>query len=175
MASPTTVLSLKVGRFWDNYKDTGLPNVTPVNYSTTTSGASFLNDIPVALRGATGFNNTPRIQQSFFDIATRTYIQGDVAKNFNFLGTHDFKAGVGVQKIVNSVLTGYPTGGYINVFWDRAFNSLVAGTPRNARGPYGYYEYHQFGTGGGTGANLGNFFRGQRRSLALRQQHLDLP
>lgn len=158
MASPTTVLSLKVGRFWDNYKDTGLPNVTPVNYSTTTSGASFLNDIPVALRGATGFNNTPRIQQSFFDIATRTYIQGDVAKNFNFLGTHDFKAGVGVQKIVNSVLTGYPTGGYINVFWDRAFNSLVAGTPRNARGPYGYYEYHQFGTGGGTGANLGNFY-----------------
>lgn len=157
-ATPTTVLALKVGRFWDNYKDTGLPDVTPINYSTTTSGASFLNDIPANLRGATGFNNTPRIQQSFFDIASRTYIQGDFGKFFNFYGTHDFKAGVGTQKIVNKVLTGYPTGGYINIFWDRAFNSLVPGTPRNARGTYGYYEYHEFGTAGGTGANLGNFY-----------------
>jgi hypothetical protein len=157
-ATPTTLLSLKAGRFWDNYKDTGLPDVTPVNYSTTTSGTSFLNDIPVALRGATSFNNVPRIQQSFYDIATRTYIQGDFGQFFNFLGTHDFKGGIGTQKIVNRVLTGYPTGGYINVFWDRAFNSLVPGTPRNARGPYGYYEYHQFGTAGTTGANLGNFY-----------------
>ncbi|MCU1329646.1 MAG: hypothetical protein JWN34_5016 [Bryobacterales bacterium] len=157
-ATPTTLLSLKAGRFWDNYKDTGLPDVTPINYSTTTSGTSFLNDIPVSLRGATSFNNVPRIQQSFYDVATRTYVQGDFAQFFNFLGTHDFKGGIGTQKIVNRVLTGYPTGGYINIFWDRAFNSLVPGTPRNARGPYGYYEYHQFGTAGTTGANLGNFY-----------------
>jgi len=158
MATPTTVVSLKAGRFWDNYKDTGLPSITPINYSTTTSGTSFLNDIPAVLRGATGFNNTPRIQQSFYDVATRTYIQADIGKFFNLFGSHDLKAGVGTQKIVNRVLTGYPTGGYINVFWDRAFNSLVPGTPRNARGPYGYYEYHEFGTGGTTGANLGNFY-----------------
>ncbi len=158
MATPTTLFSVKAGRFWDNYKDTGLPFITPVNYSTTTNGTSFLSEIPANLRGATGFNNTPRLPQSSYDIATRTYIQGDFGKFFNLLGSHDFKAGVGTQKIVNRVLTGYPTGGYINVFWDRAFNSLVPATPRNARGPYGYYEYHEIGTGGTTGANLGSFY-----------------
>ncbi|MFN0106919.1 MAG: carboxypeptidase regulatory-like domain-containing protein [Bryobacteraceae bacterium] len=155
MATPTTLFSLKAGRFWDNYKDTGLPNVTPVNYSTPATASL---DIPAALRGAAGTNNTPRIIQSFYDIATRTYIQGDFGKFFNFGGSHDLKLGIGTQKIVNRVLTGYPTGGYINVFWDRPFNSLVPGTPRNARGTYGYYEYHEFGTGGTTGANLGNMY-----------------
>jgi hypothetical protein len=158
MATPTTLLSLKAGRFWDNYKDTGLPTVTPVNYSTTATGLSFTNQIPAALVGGTGFNNTPRILQSFYDIAARTYIQADFSKFFRALGTHDLKIGTGSQKIVNRVLTGYPTGGYINIFWDRAFNSLVPGTPRNARGTYGYYEYHEFGTGGTTGANLGNVY-----------------
>ena len=33
---------------------------------------------------------------------------------------------------MNRVLTGYPTGGYINIFWDRAFNSLVPSAPRNS-------------------------------------------
>lgn len=156
MATPTTLFAVKAGRFWDNYKDTGLPDVTPVNYSTSASALPFT--IPAELRQATGFNNTPRLSQSFYDIATRTYIQGDFGKYFNFGGSHDLKLGTGVQKIVNRVLTGYPTGGYINVFWDRAFNSLVPGTPRNARGTYGYYEYHEFGTGGTTGANLGNIY-----------------
>ncbi|MCC6538141.1 MAG: TonB-dependent receptor [Bryobacterales bacterium] len=156
MATPTTLFSIKAGRFWDNYKDTGLPNVTPVAYSTSASALPF--EIPSALRQPTGFNNTPRIQQSFYDIATRTYVQGDFSKYFKAAGTHDLKLGIGTQKIVNRVLTGYPTGGYVNVFWDRAFNSLVPGTPRNARGTYGYYEYHEFGTGGTTGANLGNMY-----------------
>ena len=156
MATPTTLFAIKAGRFWDNYKDNGLPNVTPVNYNTPASALPF--EIPVALRGPTGTNNTPRIQQSFFDTATRTYVQGDFGKFFNFGGSHDLKLGIGVQKIVNRVLTGYPTGGFINVFWDRAFNSSVPGTPRNQRGPFGYYEYHEIGTGGSTGANLGNMY-----------------
>jgi hypothetical protein len=156
MATPTTLFSIKAGRFWDNYKDTGLPNITPVNYSTSATALPF--EIPAALRLPTNSNNTPRILQSFYDIAARTYVQGDFSKYLRAAGTHDLKLGIGTQKIVNRVLTGYPTGGYINVFWDRAFNSLVPGTPRNARGTYGYYEYHEFGTGGTTGANLGNMY-----------------
>jgi hypothetical protein len=156
MATPTTLFSIKAGRFWDNYKDTGLPNVTPVNYSTSASALPF--EIPANLRQPTGFNNTPRILQSFYDIGTRTYVQGDFSKFLRAVGSHDLKLGIGTQKIVNRVLTGYPTGGYINVFWDRAFNSLVPGTPRNQRGTYGYYEYHEFGTGGTTGANLSNMY-----------------
>lgn len=156
MATPTTLFSIKAGRFWDNYKDTGLPNVTPVAYSTSATALPF--EIPSSLRQPTGFNNTPRILQSFYDIGTRTYVQGDFSKFLRAAGSHDLKLGTGTQKIVNRVLTGYPTGGYINVFWDRAFNSLVPGTPRNQRGTYGYYEYHEFGTGGTTGANLSNIY-----------------
>jgi hypothetical protein len=156
MATPTTLFSIKAGRFWDNYKDVGLPNITPVAYSTSASALPF--EIPVALRQPTNFNNTPRIQQSFYDIATRTYIQGDFSKFLRAAGSHDLKLGIGTQKIVNSVLTGYPTGGYINVFWDRAFNSTIASAPRNQRGTYGYYEYNEIGTGGSTGANLSNMY-----------------
>ena len=156
VATPTMLLSMRAGRFWDNYKDSGLPEITPVNFSTSATALPF--DIPTNLRQPINFNNTPRILKSFYDIATRTYIQGDFSKFVKFIGTHDFKAGYGTQKIVNKVLTGYPTGGYINVFWDRPFNSSVPGGPKNARGTYGYYEFHQFGTGGGTGANLNDVY-----------------
>ena len=156
VATPTTLLSIKGGRYWDNYKDTGLPEFTPVTYSVPGTGLPF--SVPAALQGGTGFTNTPRVLKSSYDVATRTYVQGDVSKLVQFAGTHDFKAGVGTQKIVNHVLTEYPTGGYINIFWNRAFNSSVPGGPRNARGQYGYYEYHESGTGGTTGANLGNFY-----------------
>jgi len=154
--TPTTLFSIKAGRFWDNFRDTGLPNVTPVSYQTSATTLPF--PIPAELRLPQNTNNVPRIQQSFYDIATRTYVQADVAKFLRFAGTHDFKAGAGQQKIVNRVLTGYPTGGYISVVWDRAFNSLVPGTPRNQRGPYGYYEYHEAGTSGSTGGNLANIY-----------------
>ncbi|HEU0121755.1 MAG TPA: TonB-dependent receptor [Bryobacteraceae bacterium] len=156
MINPTTLLAVKGGRFWDNYKDTGLPSITPVTYQTSATALPF--EIPAELRLPQNAYNTPRIQQSFFDIATRTYIQADFGKFLKLFGTHDLKIGTGTQKIVNSVLTGYPTGGYINIFWDRTFSSLVPGVPASQRGTYGYYEYHQIGTEGSTGANLGNVY-----------------
>ncbi|MBL8211923.1 MAG: TonB-dependent receptor [Bryobacterales bacterium] len=159
IATPTTLLSLKTGRFWDNYRDFGLPNITPVAYSTSaTALPATLPAIPAALRQPIGFNNTPRVQVYNYDIATRTYVQGDASKLVNLAGTHDLKFGIGTQKIVNKVFSGYPTGGYINVFWDRAFTSSVPGGPRNARGTYGYYEYHEIGTQGSTGAHLSNIY-----------------
>ncbi len=156
VATPTMLLSVKGGRFWDNYRDFGLPNITPVTYSTPGTGLPFA--IPTELQQPTGFGNTPRVSVRNYDIATRTYVQGDISKLVNAGGSHDLKFGIGTQKIVNKVFTGYPTGGYINIFWNRAFNSSVPGGPRNARGTYGYYEYHEFGTQGSTGAHLSNIY-----------------
>lgn len=156
MITPTTLLAVKAGRFWDNYKDTGLPSITPITFQTSATNLPF--EIPAALRQPTGAYNTPRISQSYYDIAARTYIQADFGKFFNLLGAHDLKIGAGSQKIVNRVLTGYPTGGYINIYWDRTFSSLVPGVPANQRGAYGYYEFNESGTGGTTGANLGNMY-----------------
>jgi hypothetical protein len=50
MATPTTLLSIKGGRFWDNYKDTGLPEITPVTYLTPAVSA----EIPAAPAAALG-------------------------------------------------------------------------------------------------------------------------
>ncbi|MFN7925770.1 MAG: carboxypeptidase regulatory-like domain-containing protein [Bryobacteraceae bacterium] len=155
-ATPTTLFSVRAGRFWDNYKDFGLPNITPVTFQTSAIGLPFT--IPTDLQQPIGFNNTPRFLVSTYDIAARTYVQGDFSKFVKAAGTHDLKLGIGTQKIVNKVLTQYPTGGYINIFWNRAFNSSVPGGPRNARGTYGYYEFHQIGTAGTTGANLSNMY-----------------
>lgn len=152
--SPTTLLSVRGGRFWDNFKDTGLPDVTPVNYSVTAVGVA---GVPTALQQGQGFNNVPRVARSRWDLVARTYVQADVSTFKNFAGTHNFKAGIGTQKNVNNVLQDYPTGGYINVFWNRTFTSSVPGVAPG-RGDFGYYEYHQFGTRGTTGAFLTNFY-----------------
>ena len=150
------LLSVKAGRFWDNLQETGLPDVTAVTYATSALSLPF--EIPQALRGGVGFNNTPAISKSSFDIAARTYLQGDFAKVFRALGQDDFKAGIGTQKIVNRVLTDYPTGGYITVNLNRAYTSSVPGVPPSQRGTYGYYIDNEFGIGGTTGAALGNFY-----------------
>lgn len=153
--TPTSLFSVRSGRFWDNYKDVGLPDITPVNYSTPSVG---LAGVPANLQGPTNTFNTPRVSRAQFDIVTRTYVQGDFTQFFRALGSHDFKIGGGTQKNVNKVLQDYPTGGYINIFWDRAFTSSVPGVPAAQRGQYGYYEYHEFGTAGATGANIHNLY-----------------
>lgn len=153
--TPTSLLSVRAGRFWDNYKDIGLPEITPVTYQTPSIG---LAGVPTNLQGPINFFNTPRVARSQYDVVTRTYVQADFSKFFRALGGHDLKVGIGTQKNVNRVYQDYPTGGYINIFWDRAFSSLVPGVPANQRGQYGYYEFHEFGTAGSTGANINNMY-----------------
>jgi len=155
VVKPTTLFSVRSGRFWDNYKDTGLPEITPVQYQTSATNLPF-PVVPASNAQPIGYVNTPRLLKSTFDIVTRTYVQGDFSKFFRLGGTHDLKAGIGTQKNVNKVLTEYPTGGFIYIYWDRAFRSNATGI--TDRGPYGYYEYHQFGTGGSTGANIHNMY-----------------
>lgn len=154
-ASPTTLLSVRAGRFWDNFKDVGLPDITPVTYQISSVG---LEGVPSNLQAPIGFYNTPRVSRSRWDLVSRTYVQADISRYFRALGSHDFKAGIGKQKNVNNVLQDYPTGGYINIFWNRAFTSSVPGVPANQRGAFGYYEYHQIGTEGSAGANINNIY-----------------
>ena len=59
MANPTTLFAVKAGRFWDNYKDTGLPFVTPINYSTTALGLPFTAKSPRLNRAAPASTTRP--------------------------------------------------------------------------------------------------------------------
>jgi hypothetical protein len=156
--TPTTLFSVRGGRFWDNYKDTGIPGIAPVQYQTPTSNlpADLLANVPASLRGATGFYNTPRLQNAFHDLGTRTYLQADIDKIAQFGGSHNIKFGWGVQKNINNVSLGYPGGAYTYVFWNSAFRSSVTG--QTQRGTYGYYEVDDFRTQGTTGATMQNLY-----------------
>ncbi len=156
--SPTMLVSLRGGRFWDNYKDTGIPGFAAVQYQTPTSSlpANLLANVPASQVGATGFYNTPRLQSTYHDLGARTYVQLDVSKNLHFAGSHDLKGGWGVQKNVNNVDLGYPGGAYVFVFWGRSFTSTA--TKQVGTGTYGYYEVDDFRTKGTTGATMANFY-----------------
>jgi hypothetical protein len=156
--SPTMILSVRGGRFWDNYKDTGIPAFSAVQYQTPTTAlpASLLSTVPANEIGPTGFYNTPRLQSSFHDLGARTYLQADFSKVAHLFGSHNLDVGWGIQKNVNNVDLGYPGGAYEFIYWGSSFTSNL--THQVGTGTYGYYEVDDFRTKGTTGAVLGNVY-----------------
>ena len=139
---------------WDNYKDTGIPNIPGITYRSTNIG---LAGVPASLQGGVGFTNTSQVSQTFFDATSTVQGQVDVSVSGNWFGFHNFKGGAGISKFVNRVNTGRNGGVYIDVYWDRAFTSLTPGVGAG-RGTYGYYEVNTIGTVGSTGAGIKNFY-----------------
>ncbi|MBI4877304.1 MAG: TonB-dependent receptor [Acidobacteria bacterium] len=172
----SSLLTVRGGRFWDNFKVVGLPNITPVTYSTS---ASALTNIPVEYRQPTGYANISRRRMSEFDIVTRTFVQTDFSLFANFGGQHNLKGGWGFTKTVNKVDDHEMGGGYINVFWNSQFRAADPTT----RGTYGYYEFNDRRTAGVTGAGMHNLFiqdqwRVVRRltlTLGLRVENEKIP
>jgi hypothetical protein len=143
----TSLLTLRAGRFWDNFKENGIPNVTSVTWNTPSTG---LAGVPANLQQPVGFNNTPRLLITDHDLTTRSYFQLDASKYARLWGQHDLKGGWGYSKTVNNVFTYYP-GGYVLLNWDRSFRTA-------GRGTYGYYEVNDFGTQGSTGGRMHNLY-----------------
>ncbi len=148
----TSLLTLRGGRFWDNFKDTGVPAFSTVEYTTS---ATALTNIPAHLRQPIGFNNTPRQINTFHDLTSRTYFQADFSKYGNFLGQHNIKVGGGVSKTVNNVDSAYPGQGLVQIYWNSTFSSPTLG--RNT-GTYGYYAVTDRGVRGSTGGKINNFY-----------------
>ena len=160
-----SVLTIRGARFWDDYKDTGIPAISAVTYNTSPLGGTLspalLATVPIALQQPTGFNNTPRVQRSAYDITTRTLTQADYALTGDLWGAHELKIGAGTQKNVNKIDNTYPGGGFVTVFWGSSFRSLVPGSPCNINpcsGTYGYYTATDFGTRGSVGSNITNLY-----------------
>jgi hypothetical protein len=153
----TSLLSVRGVFFDDNYNDTGIPTISSVSYqSSNLTGNALGYPIPANLRGGVNFQNTPRVQFAQYDHTTRGYVNLDYVKAFTAKGTHNFKAGVGYQHTFNEVDNTYPGGGYVFVWWDRAFTSSVTNT--TDRGAYGYYEVNDFGTRGEAEASIWSLF-----------------
>lgn len=151
--SPTSLISVRGGRFWDNFRTWGISPVSSVTYQTPATGIA---DLPPDMQRPAGFFNTQRLRNVFFDITARTYYQVDYSKFVSgFWGAHDIKIGGGSQKNVNKVQDSYPGGGYVFVFWNAALQLNDGSTDR---GKYGYYEVHDSGTRGTTGGMIHNLY-----------------
>jgi hypothetical protein len=153
--TPTSMLTVKGGRFWDNFRTWGVPVNSSVTFQTAPTG---IVGLPPDLAAAQpGFAIPPRTQQTFFDIATRSYYQVDFSKFVgSFMGSHDIKIGGGTVKNVNKVNVAYPGGGYVFVYWNGTFTPT--GSTLMEKGTYGYYEVDDSGTQGSTGGTMNNLY-----------------
>ena len=141
-------LTVKGGYFHDRYSDVDNPNVASYTYQTSAVGLPFA--IPANLIGGVNTYNTPRLQVRE-DTTKRSYVNLDYMHTVNGGGRHDFKSGIGFQRVINDVSTLYP-GGYVFIFWNSSFRSNVTGI--TDRGQYGYYEVNDNGTVGKVGGNI---------------------
>ncbi|HWB95282.1 MAG TPA: carboxypeptidase regulatory-like domain-containing protein, partial [Bryobacteraceae bacterium] len=144
----TSLLSVKGGRYYLNYKERGIP----YTYYTWWRGASIgIPGVPENLQFADGYQ-TPSAAQTLWDITTQNYVQADFSQFIaHALGSHNLKMGIGTRKNVNNVNDSQngPLG-RVELYWDQA-TSL-------GRGQYGYYLVQDYAIHGSTGANINHIY-----------------
>ena len=150
--SNTAYLTVRGGYFYDNYKDTGVPNITSYTYQTPNFNVP---GVPPSLQGPVNTVNTPRIQITNSDKTTQGFFQIDYNHAFSGAGSHLIKGGWGVRRSVNDVDVAYP-GGYVYLFWGQSFRSTVTG--ETGTGTYGYYYVSDLATRGDVHANIQNLY-----------------
>lgn len=146
MLTDTSLLSIRGGRYYLNFKETGIP--FDKYYWWQASGVGL--NIPASLQQPFNYA-TPSGAKVLYDITTRTYAQADFSQFLNAFGQHNFKAGFGITKNANSVNDSWngPLG-RVQVFPGLSF--------RGATGLYGYYSVDDAATNGSTGANILHFY-----------------
>ena len=148
----TSLLSVKGGRYYLNYKETGVPTDTTIWYM---ASASAIPGVPADLARGTGLL-TPRAARVASDLTTRTYIQADFSKFMNLGGQHNIKVGVGTSKMVNRVNDDwYGPNGRVDVYWG---SSVVRPGMAPVTGQYGYYIVQEGGTIGSTGGAITHMY-----------------
>jgi len=145
--SNSSVLSVKGGRYYLNFRDVGIP--ASVQYWWRESAVG-LAGLPADLQQPSGFF-TPSAAQTVFDITTRTYVQADFSQYINAGGQHNFRGGAGVQKNVNKVEDTLAPDGRVNLYWG-------LDGPNGDTGSYGYYAVDENGTLGSAGATITHLY-----------------
>jgi hypothetical protein len=145
--SNSSLLSVKSGRYYLNFKERGVPYSKYYYWRTSSVGIA---GVPTDLQHPANYY-TPPSNQTVFDITTRTYVQGDFSQYLHGAGQHNIKAGVGVQKNVNKVNDTFGPDGRINLYWG------LAG-PNGDTGTYGYYSVDNLGTIGSAGATITHLY-----------------
>ena len=146
MLTNSSLLSLRGGRYYLNYKEVGIPYQK--YYWWQASGVGL--PIPPSLQQPFNYS-TPSGAQTLYDITTRTYGQADFSQFLNAWGQHNLKVGIGTQKNVNNVYDSWngPLG-RVQVFPGLSF--------RGQTGLYGYYSVDDARTNGSTGALITHMY-----------------
>jgi hypothetical protein len=149
--SNTSLISVKGGRYYLDYKDVGVP----ATYYTWWQASSIgITGVPSDLQKASNYS-TPSAAQTLWDLTTRTYIQADFSKFVKLAGTHNFKVGVGTTKNVNNVnQSKNGIYGRVLLYPGKVCTSCVA--PQS--GAYGYYVVQDYSVKGTTGANITHLY-----------------
>jgi hypothetical protein len=149
--SNSSFMQVRGGYFYDNYKDTGVPDVISHTYQATTEGVP---GIPASLQGPIGTQDVQRILLSVFDRTDRSFVNADYNHVFSAAGTHTLKGGVGFQHTVNDVNKAYNGGAYVYIWWGQNF--VFRGD--QGRGTFGHYEVDNFGTQGKAGGDITSLY-----------------
>ncbi len=144
-------ISVRAGRFSDNYADTGVSTTTAVIWNTPSIGVP---GVPSELQLPKGAQNTPRVLITTKDETQTGFVQVDYNHAFSLAGSHLVKGGVGVRHTTNDVNSTYP-GGYVLLDWGRSF---VNNAGETGTGIYGYYEVNDRGTRGAVDANMPSLY-----------------
>jgi outer membrane receptor protein involved in Fe transport len=145
--SNSSVLSVKGGRYYLNYKEVDVPYTSMSWWRTSSVG---LAGVPPELQQPYGYT-TPSSAWVEHDLTTRTYVQADFSQFFHAGGQHNFKFGIGTQKNVNNVIDHwFGSGGRTRLYWDTTY--------RGDRGQYGYYFTEDGYTRGATGAHITHLY-----------------
>jgi hypothetical protein len=166
----SSLLSVKGGRYFLNYKEVGVLQDGNFQYLFTPN----ISGLPQNLQFAQGYQS-PSGAKTDHDKTTRTYVQADLSQIVNFGGQHNFKFGAGTQKFVNNVFdltygnlgrvdidlrvddpaTADVNEGTCNVC---ASAWAAAGIAGPTRGTAGYYAVQYAGTRGSAGSNITHLY-----------------
>jgi hypothetical protein len=147
----SSLVSMKGGRYYLNYKSTGIDQNEQWVWRNSSVG---LAGVPADLqRGTNAF--TPSAAQTLHDLTTRAYVQADYSQLVRFAGQHNLKFGVGTQKNLNNVDYSQAPAGRVNLYWDQ---SLQADDPAGSRGAFGFYSVDDLGTRGSAGSSITHLY-----------------
>src|SRR5581483_11957336 len=114
----TSVISVRGGRYYLNYMDTGVQSNQEWWWIyTPTNPPAPADPVPSDLQLPGGYTS-PAGAQALHDKTTRTYVQADFSQFVRFAGSHNFKVGIGTAKNVNNVDNSwYGPNGRVDLFW----------------------------------------------------------
>jgi hypothetical protein len=134
VATPSFYVGARLGYYFSDFFDDGVPNEPRYFYSRGNVGQA---GVPSSFQAAQSFSTPTTNNSANFDEQTRLYFQTDATLYANFAGQHTIKGGLQIDDVGNKVDSG-ELRNLVRLQW----NASLSGQ----RGTYGYYQVRSNGT-----------------------------